>query len=98
MAEQQARQAVEMRTKVQKELAAREKAKKDAELRNLAIRARMDRTGAAPAGITFAWLQCMTLCIETETTESSLKLERHQLVCMYWLAHLVDLEATVQSK
>ncbi|KAK9813503.1 hypothetical protein WJX73_002946 [Symbiochloris irregularis] len=45
VAEQHARQAVEMRTKVQQEMAAREKAKKDAELRNLAIRARMDRMG-----------------------------------------------------
>ncbi len=56
VAEQQARQAVEMRTKVQQELAAREKAKKDAELRNLAIRARMDRTGAGPAGMVLAAL------------------------------------------
>lgn len=47
VAEQHARQAVEMRTKVQQEMAAREKAKKDAELRNLAIRARMDRMGNA---------------------------------------------------
>lgn len=57
VAENQARQAVEMRTKVQQELAAREKAKKDVELRNLAIRARMDRTGA-PTGVClllFAW-------------------------------------------
>lgn len=51
VAEQQARQAVEMRTNVQKELAAREKAKKDLELRNLAIRARMERTGAAAPGV-----------------------------------------------
>ena len=38
VAEQQARQAVELRSKVQLEIAHREKAAKDAELRNLAIR------------------------------------------------------------
>ena len=38
VAEQQARQAVELRSKVQQEIAHREKAAKDAELRNLAIR------------------------------------------------------------
>ena len=43
MAEQQARQAVELRSKVQMEIAHKEKAQKDAELRNLAIRARQVR-------------------------------------------------------
>ena len=38
VAEQRARQAVELRSKVQQEIAHREKAAKDAELRSLAIR------------------------------------------------------------
>ena len=49
VAEKQARNAVEMRNKVQRELAAKAKDKKDRELRELAIRARMDRTGAPPS-------------------------------------------------
>ena len=49
VAEQSARQAVEMRSKVQKELALKEKEKKDRELRDLAIKARMDRLGGAAA-------------------------------------------------
>ena len=54
VAEQSARQAVEMRSKVQKELALKEKEKKDRELRDLAIKARMDRLGgnaAAPPSL-----------------------------------------------
>ena len=49
VAEQSARQAVEMRSKVQRELAAKEKEKKDRELRELAIKARMDRLGGGAA-------------------------------------------------
>ena len=45
VAEQSARTAVEMRSKVQRELAAKEKEKKDRELRELAIKARQDRLG-----------------------------------------------------
>lgn len=49
VAEQSARQAVEMRSRVQRELAAKEKEKKDRELRELAIKARMDRLGGSGA-------------------------------------------------
>lgn len=49
VAEQSARQAVEMRSRVQRELAAKEKEKKDRELRELAIKARMDRLGGSAA-------------------------------------------------
>jgi len=42
-----ARQAVELRAKVQRELAAKEKEAKERELRELAMRARLDRAGGA---------------------------------------------------
>ena len=45
VAEQAARTAVEHRSKVQREIAAREKEQKDRELRELAIKARQDRMG-----------------------------------------------------
>jgi len=45
VASQTARQATQMRTAVQRELAMKEKEKKDRELRELAVRARMDRQG-----------------------------------------------------
>lgn len=46
VAEQKAREAVEMRSKIQKELMLKEKEKKEQELRALAQRARMERSGA----------------------------------------------------
>ncbi len=49
VAESKAREAVEMRARVQKELAMRQKASKEAELRDLAMRARMERGGAPAA-------------------------------------------------
>ncbi|KAK9811770.1 hypothetical protein WJX72_009762 [[Myrmecia] bisecta] len=49
VAEQTARTAVEMRSKVQREIAAKEKEKKERELRELAMRARMERVGGAAA-------------------------------------------------
>jgi SNW domain-containing protein 1 len=49
VAESKAREAVEMRARVQKELALRQKASKEAELRELALRARMERGGAPAA-------------------------------------------------
>ena len=48
VAEQKAREAVEMRSKIQREILAKEKEKKEAELRDLAQRARMERAGVAP--------------------------------------------------
>mmetsp|Transcript_9135 Transcript_9135/g.15981 ORF Transcript_9135/g.15981 Transcript_9135/m.15981 type:complete len:641 (-) Transcript_9135:637-2559(-) len=45
MAEAKAREAITMRAQVQKELLAKEKAKKEAELRELAMRARAERAG-----------------------------------------------------
>ena len=48
VAEQKAREAVEMRSKIQKELMLKEKEKKEQELRVLAQRARMERSGAGP--------------------------------------------------
>mmetsp|Transcript_4547 Transcript_4547/g.8523 ORF Transcript_4547/g.8523 Transcript_4547/m.8523 type:complete len:579 (-) Transcript_4547:691-2427(-) len=50
VAEQKAREAVETRSKIQKELMLKEKEKKEDELRALAQRARMERAGGAPAG------------------------------------------------
>jgi len=51
IAEQKARAAVEARSKMQREILAREKERKEAELRDLAMKARMDRMGgAAPVG------------------------------------------------
>ncbi|KAK9856852.1 hypothetical protein WJX84_003035 [Apatococcus fuscideae] len=50
IAEQQARTAVETRSKVARELMAKEKEKKEQELRNLAMRARLDRVGGPAAG------------------------------------------------
>ncbi|KAI4350810.1 hypothetical protein L6164_005224 [Bauhinia variegata] len=52
VAEQKAREAVAMRSKVQKEMLLKEKEKKEQELRALAQKARSERTGVAPpAGI-----------------------------------------------
>lgn len=48
VAEQKAREAVAMRSKLQKEMMMKEKEKKEQELRALAQRARSERTGAAP--------------------------------------------------
>ncbi|KAM0969652.1 hypothetical protein TB2_017495 [Malus domestica] len=48
VAEQKAREAVAMRSKVQKEMLMKEKEKKEQELRALAQKARSERTGAAP--------------------------------------------------
>lgn len=45
IAEQKARSAVEARAKMQRELLAREKERKERELRELALKARMDRLG-----------------------------------------------------
>mmetsp|Transcript_13928 Transcript_13928/g.50722 ORF Transcript_13928/g.50722 Transcript_13928/m.50722 type:complete len:611 (-) Transcript_13928:52-1884(-) len=45
IAEQKAREAVEMRAKIQKELQLKEKSKKEQELRDLAMKARMERAG-----------------------------------------------------
>jgi SNW domain-containing protein 1 len=41
-------QAVELRSRLQREIAAKEKEAKERELRELAMRARMDRAGGAP--------------------------------------------------
>lgn len=49
VAEQKAREAVAMRSKVQKELMLKEKERKEQELRALAQKARSERTGMAPA-------------------------------------------------
>ena len=49
VAEQSARQAVEMRSKVQREIAAKETEKKDRELRELAVKARAERIGGGAA-------------------------------------------------
>ncbi|TVU28611.1 hypothetical protein EJB05_20134, partial [Eragrostis curvula] len=49
VAEQKAREAVQMRSKVQKELMLKEKERKEQELRALAQKARMERTGGPPA-------------------------------------------------
>ncbi|XP_062221936.1 SNW/SKI-interacting protein A [Phragmites australis] len=53
VAEQKAREAVQMRSKVQRELMLKEKERKEQELRALAQKARMERTGGppAPAGV-----------------------------------------------
>nr|GMD34260.1 SNW/SKI-interacting protein-like [Ipomoea batatas] len=48
VAEQKAREAVAMRSKVQKEMMMKEKEKKEMELRELARKARSERTGIAP--------------------------------------------------
>ncbi|XP_022154720.1 SNW/SKI-interacting protein-like [Momordica charantia] len=48
VAEQKAREAVAMRSKVQKEMLMKQKEKKELELRALAQKARSERTGAAP--------------------------------------------------
>ncbi|KAJ6295931.1 hypothetical protein OIU78_023872 [Salix suchowensis] len=48
VAEQKAREAVAMRSKVQKEMMMKEKERKEQELRALAHKARSERTGAAP--------------------------------------------------
>ncbi|KAL3684141.1 hypothetical protein R1sor_002163 [Riccia sorocarpa] len=50
VAEQKAREAVEMRSKIQRELLLKEKEKKEQELRTLAQRARMERAGGTGAG------------------------------------------------
>eukprot|EP00191_Tetraselmis_sp_GSL018_P017074 CAMPEP_0177592518 /NCGR_PEP_ID=MMETSP0419_2-20121207/8604_1 /TAXON_ID=582737 /ORGANISM="Tetraselmis sp., Strain GSL018" /LENGTH=608 /DNA_ID=CAMNT_0019083393 /DNA_START=90 /DNA_END=1913 /DNA_ORIENTATION=- len=50
IAEQKAREAVEMRSKIQREIHAKEKEKKEAELRELAQRARMERAGVSAGG------------------------------------------------
>ncbi|XP_073065550.1 LOW QUALITY PROTEIN: SNW/SKI-interacting protein A-like [Primulina eburnea] len=49
VAEQKAREAVAVRSKVQKEMMMKEKEKKEMELRELARKARSERTGVAPA-------------------------------------------------
>eukprot|EP00249_Psilotum_nudum_P018754 c26948_g1_i1 orf=153-1952(+) len=50
VAEQKAREAVEMRSKIQRELMLKEKEKKEQELRMLAQRARMERAGGGAMG------------------------------------------------
>jgi SNW domain-containing protein 1 len=50
ISEQKAREAVEMRSKIQREIMAKEKEKKETELRELAQRARMERAGGVAAG------------------------------------------------
>ncbi|BBN10480.1 SNW domain-containing protein 1 [Marchantia polymorpha subsp. ruderalis] len=50
VAEQKAREAVEMRSKIQRELLLKEKEKKEQELRMLAQRARMERAGGTGVG------------------------------------------------
>lgn len=50
VAEQKAREAVAVRSKVQKEMMMKEKEKKEMELRELARKARSERTGVASAG------------------------------------------------
>ncbi|GLI60411.1 hypothetical protein VaNZ11_002562 [Volvox africanus] len=49
-AEAKAREAIAMRASIQKELALKEKNKREAELRQLAMQARMERQGAGTAG------------------------------------------------
>ncbi|GLC33946.1 hypothetical protein PLESTB_000821300 [Pleodorina starrii] len=49
-AEAKAREAIAMRANIQKELALKEKNKREAELRQLAMQARMERQGGAAAG------------------------------------------------
>lgn len=49
IAEQKAREAVEMRSKIQKKIMEDEKRKRETELRDLAMQARMQRVGAAAA-------------------------------------------------
>ncbi|PKU67743.1 SNW/SKI-interacting protein A [Dendrobium catenatum] len=51
VAEQKAREAVAMRSKVQRELMLKEKERKEQELRALAQKARSERTGIAPAPV-----------------------------------------------
>ncbi|CAK9153140.1 unnamed protein product [Ilex paraguariensis] len=51
VAEQKAREAVAMRSKVQKEMMMKEKERKEMELRELARKARSERTGAAPPAV-----------------------------------------------
>ncbi|XP_040376460.1 SNW/SKI-interacting protein A [Oryza brachyantha] len=53
VAEQKAREAVQMRSKVQRELQLKEKERKEQELRALAQKARMERTGAPPSSAGF---------------------------------------------
>lgn len=50
VAEQKAREAVEMRSKIQKELIMKEKEKKEQELRTLAQKARLERAGGGTMG------------------------------------------------
>lgn len=50
IAEQKARSSVEARSKMQRELLAREKERKERELRELALKARMDRIGGVVPG------------------------------------------------
>ncbi|KAG8059362.1 hypothetical protein GUJ93_ZPchr0002g25312 [Zizania palustris] len=51
VAEQKAREAVQMRSKVQRELMLKEKERKEQELRALAQKARLERTGVPPAPV-----------------------------------------------
>ena len=51
IAEQKARSAVETRAKMQREILSRDKEKKEEELRELALRARLDRIGGGGAGV-----------------------------------------------
>jgi len=51
VAEQKAREAVQMRSKVQRELMLKEKERKEQELRALAQKARMERSGAPPPSV-----------------------------------------------
>ncbi|XP_020578545.1 SNW/SKI-interacting protein [Phalaenopsis equestris] len=76
VAEQKAREAVAMRSKVQRELMLKEKERKEQELRALAQKARSERTGIAPAPTAPAHNKAMLDDVEDD--DDDLGMERHE--------------------
>ncbi|KAL0552848.1 hypothetical protein IC582_011975 [Cucumis melo] len=74
VAEQKAREAVAMRSKVQKEMLMKQKEKKELELRALAQKARSERTGAAPPSALHYSSERST--VDRDTSEISGEFER----------------------
>uniref|UniRef100_A0A1D1YQ82 SNW domain-containing protein 1 n=2 Tax=Anthurium amnicola TaxID=1678845 RepID=A0A1D1YQ82_9ARAE len=78
VAEQKAREAVAMRSKVQRELMMKEKERKEQELRALAQRARSERTGIAPAPAASAPSSGITKVMEEEEDGDDVGADHHR--------------------
>ena len=76
----QAREAVETRARVEKQIAKKEKERKEERLRELALHARTNRAGisttSACLGHLFIWNDCLFLMIQVKVTKKVLNVIR----------------------